>query len=210
MPNSYLEWADEDGQIRHLEVVDKIFIGRSCRGIEASKRIIAEDPRVSWDHAIISTTGLGLQITDMSKNSVWVNDVRVAPRSSQGLKDGDVIRIGDARYPAAEGLPMGCGITTGKVTMAYYSSRAADLALVGDVTNLAFRLSSMANKDFATPIVMCTQTADLVQDTLSLVDLGFFLPFEDARGRSIFMESGKRAAGIFNSYGGLALALPMW
>jgi adenylate cyclase len=293
MPNSYLEWTDENGQIRDLEVVDKIFVGRGCRGIEASKRIIVEDPRVSRDHAIISTTGLGLQITDMSKNGVWVNDVRVAAGSSQGLKDGDIIRIGDAllcvrcpglalfdedmertrsgpiemivtslvadvrgfsalsqrenssqvyglmkdifgtlttivrdfkgtikdyvgdavyafwdhgfqpskghallacraalqqlqaldqmgssalsgRYPAAEGLPMGWGITTGKVTMAHYSSRAADLALVGDATNLAFRLSSMANKDFATPIAMCSQTADLVQDTLSLVDLGFF------------------------------------
>lgn len=299
MSNSYLEWADENGQIRHLEVVDKIFIGRGCRGIEESKRIIVEGPRVSRDHAIISTTGLGLQITDMSKNGVWVNDVRMASGSSQGLKDGDVIGVGDAvicvrcpgltlddedmertrsgpiemivtslvadvrgfsalsqrenssqvyalmkdifgtfttivrdfkgtikdyvgdavyafwdhgfelrkeqallacraalkqlqaldqmgsstlsgRYPAPEGLPMGWGITTGKVTMAHYSSRAADLALVGDATNLAFRLSGMANKDLSSPIAMCSQTADLVQDTLSLVDLGFFA----VRGRA--------------------------
>ncbi len=299
MPNSYLEWTDENGKVHHLEVVDKIFVGRSCRGIEASKRIIVKDPGVSRDHAIITKSGLYLQITDMSKNGVWVNDVRVAPGSSQGLKDGDVIRIGDTliyvtcpgftlfdedmestrsvpiemivtslvadvrgfsalsqrenssqvyglmkdifdmltkivrdfkgtikdyvgdavyafwdhgfqpskgqallacraalqqvqaldqmgsstlsgRYPDAEGLPMGWGITTGKVTMAHYSARAADLALVGDATNLAFRLSSMANKDFATPIAMCSQTADLVQDTLSLVDLGFF----SIRGRT--------------------------
>ncbi len=299
MPNSYLEWTDENGKVHHLEVVDKIFVGRSCRGIEASKRIIVKDPGVSRDHAIITKSGLHLQITDMSKNGVWVNDVRVAPGSSQGLKDGDVIRIGDTlicvtcpgftlfdedmestrsvpiemivtslvadvrgfsalsqrenssqvyglmkdifdmltkivrdfkgtikdyvgdavyafwdhgfqpskgqallacraalqqlqaldqmgsstlsgRYPAAEGLPMGWGITTGEVTMAHYSSRAADLALVGDATNLAFRLSSMANKDFATPIAMCSQTADLVQDTLSLVDLGSF----SIRGRT--------------------------
>ena len=299
MSNSYLEWTDENGQIRHLEVVDKLFIGRGCRGIEESKRIIVEDPRVSRDHAIISATGLGLQITDMSKNGVWVNDVRMASGSSQGLKDGDVIGVGDAvirvrcpglalddedmertrsgpiemivtslvadargfsalsqredssqvyalmkdifgtlttivrdfkgtikdyvgdavyafwdhgfeprkgqallacraaleqlqaldqmgsstlsgRYPTAEGLPMGWGLTTGKVTMAHYSSRAADLALVGDATNLAFRLSGMANKDLSSPIAMCSQTADLVQDTLSLVDLGFFA----VRGRT--------------------------
>jgi len=294
MLNSYLEWTDEKGQIRRVEVVEKIFVGRTCRGIEESKRIIVEDPRVSRDHAIISTTGLGLQITDMSKNGVWVNDVRVAPGSSQGLKDGDLIGVGDAvicvRCPSValddedmertrsgpiemivtslvadvrgfsalsqrenssqvyalmndifgmfttivsdfkgtikdyvgdavyafwdhgfepreeqallacraalkqlqaldqmrpsrfsgEGLPMGWGITTGKVTMAHYSARAADLALVGDATNLAFRLSGMANKDLSSPIALCSQTADLVQDILPLVDLGFFA----VRGRA--------------------------
>jgi class 3 adenylate cyclase len=75
---------------------------------------------------------------------------------------------------------MGWGITTGRVTMAHYSSRVADLALVGDATNLAFRLSGMANKDLSSPIAMCSQTADLVQDTLSVVDLGFFA----VRGRT--------------------------
>ncbi len=291
MPTSYLEWTDENGQVCHLEVVDKIFVGRSCRGIEESKRIIVKDPGVSRDHAIISMSGSGLQITDMSKNGVWINDVRVAPGSSQDLNHGDVIRVGNAllyvrcpcpgpieadmdstrsgpiemvvtslvadvrgfsalsqrqdssevyalmkdifetftgivcdfkgtikdyvgdavyafwdhgfqprqeqallacraalkqlktldqmrsstssgRYVAVEGLPMGWGITTGRVTMAHYSSRVADLALVGDATNLAFRLSGMANKDLSSPIVICSQTADLVQDTLSLVDLG--------------------------------------
>jgi class 3 adenylate cyclase len=299
MPNSYLEWTCENGQVHHLQIVDKIFVGRGCRGIEESKRIIVKDPGVSRDHAIISASGSRLQITDMSKNGVWVNDVRVAAGSSQDLKDGDVIRVGNAllyvrcpglalfdedmertrsgpvemivtslvadvrgfsalsqrenssevyalmkdvfgtmttivrdfkgtikdyvgdavyafwdhgvqpreeqallacraalkqlqaldqmrsstlsgRYPAAEGLPMGWGITTGRVTMAHYSSRVADLALVGDATNLAFRLSGMANKDLSSPIAMCSQTADLVQDTLSVVDLGFFA----VRGRT--------------------------
>jgi class 3 adenylate cyclase len=293
VPSSYLEWADEKGQLRYLEVVDKVFVGRACQGIEKSKRIIVEDPRVSRDHAIISATALGLQITDMSKNGVWVNDVRMAPGSSQDLKDGDIIRIGDALLcarcrgltldapdverttsgpmemtvtslvadvrgfsalsqredssqvyglmkdvfgrlshivrdfkgtikdyvgdavyafwdhgiepcqeqallacraalkqfeaidkmhgcplpgsdPAAVNLPMGWGITTGKVTMAHYSPRSADLALVGDATNLAFRLSGMANKDLPTPIAMCSQTAALVKGALSVVDLGFF------------------------------------
>lgn len=299
MSNNYLEWADEKGQIRYLEVVDKIFIGRACLGIEESKRIIVEDPRVSRDHAIISATALGLQITDMSKNGVWVNDVRMAPGSSQNLKDGDIICIGDAVLcarcpgltldasdverttsgplemtvtslvadvrgfsalsqredssqvyglmkdvfgrlshivrdfkgtikdyvgdavyafwdhgtepcqeqallacqaalkqleaigqmhasplpgsdPPAVNLPMGWGITTGKVTMAHYSSRSADLALVGDATNLAFRLSGMANKDLPSPIAMCSQTAALVKGALSVVDLGFFA----VRGRT--------------------------
>ena len=67
---------------------------------------------------------------------------------------------------------MGWGITTGKVTLSHYGSRAADLALVGDCTNLAFRLSSLANKELLEKIVICSQTAKLIQNRLSIKDLG--------------------------------------
>jgi len=299
MARSYLEWTDENGRVRRLEIVDKVFIGRTCLGVDESKRIIVCDPEVSRDHAIVSVGGSRIQIADLSRNGVWINDARMAPGSSQDLKDGDVIGagrfrilvrcpegvsvgeeverthygpvetivtslvadvrgfsgmsqrqdssriyalmknifekltavvgdhkgtvkdyVGDAVYAfwshggatqkeqavfackaaltqlhvlkemklsrSAEGHPnhqavlMGWGIATGKVTMAHYSSRSADLALVGDSTNLAFRLSGMANKDLASPIVICSQTADLVRDTLSLFDLGLV----DVRGRT--------------------------
>jgi adenylate cyclase len=73
---------------------------------------------------------------------------------------------------AADNLQMGWGITTGKVTLSHYGSRSADLALVGDCTNLAFRLSGLANKELSEKIVICSQTADLVRDDLALKDLG--------------------------------------
>jgi class 3 adenylate cyclase len=55
------------------------------------------------------------------------------------------------RHLTGRGLAMplpvlGWGLTTGRVTMSHYGSRSAGLALVGDCINLAFRLSSMANK----------------------------------------------------------------
>jgi class 3 adenylate cyclase len=299
MPNPCLEWLDEAGQIHRLDVIDKVFIGRGCLGIEETKRIIVKDPAVSRDHAIVSLDRANLQITDMSKNGVWVNDVRVAPGSSQNLTDGDIVTVGNQRIavryscdacfgevmectqagpvemivttlvadvrgfsgmsqredssqvfalmkdifetltaivhdfkgtikdyvgdavyafwdhgvapqkqqavlacraalrqlhiihqmasrfgfdnqPSDRGLLMGWGITTGKVTMAHYSSRVADLALVGDTTNLAFRLSGMANKTIDSPIVMCSETADLVRHVLPPVDLGQV----EVRGRS--------------------------
>ena len=47
------------------------------------------------------------------------------------------------------------------------------MALVGDCTNLAFRLSGIANKDLPSEIVICSETADLVRDTnLMVADLG--------------------------------------
>ena len=291
MAKPCLEWVDETGHVHRLDVVDKVFIGRSCLGIEETKRIIVKDPAVSRDHAIVGLDRSNLQITDMSKNGVWINDVRVAPGSSQNLNDGDIVtvgnqriavrysrdasfgeaiertqagpiemivttlvadvrgfsgisqredssqvyalmkdifetltaivhdfkgtikdyvgdavyafwdhglapqkepavlacdaalrqlqvikkmssRVGFANKPSGEGLRMGWGITTGKVTMAHYSKRVADLALVGDTTNLAFRLSGMANKSIDSPIVVCSQTANLVRHILPPVDLG--------------------------------------
>jgi adenylate cyclase len=291
MSNPCLEWVDATGQICRCDLVDKIFIGRSCRGVEESRRIVLKDLAVSRDHAIISLDGSHFQITDMSKNGVWVNDVRVEPGSSRDLTNGDIIKVGDTHiavklncdadfcdsiehtiaepvemivtsliadvrgfsgisqregsrevyafmkrvfkaltdivhefkgtvkdyvgdavyafwdhgatphmeravlacnsarrqlevvdemkrqsgfygsFTAPEFL-MGWGITTGKVTMAHYSPRAADLALFGDATNLAFRLSGMANKSLASPIVICSRTAELVGPVLSPINLG--------------------------------------
>lgn len=67
---------------------------------------------------------------------------------------------------------LGWGLTTGHSTLSHYGSRSADLALVGDCINLAFRLSSMANKTLPGPIVMCGETASLVKQKLPLLDLG--------------------------------------
>ena len=79
-------------------------------------------------------------------------------------------------------MRLGWGITTGKVTLSHYGSRAADLALVGDCTNLAFRLSGLANKELSEKIVICAQTAELVQDQLSITDLGD-IPIKGRQGQ---------------------------
>ena len=292
MQNPYLEWTGENGQTYCLEVVDKVFIGRRWRGIEPAKCIIVNDPAVSRNHAFISLSASGLEVTDMSTNGVWVNDIRIAAGSSRKILNGDKIRVGsklffvrcpdlvsfeedtedtdsgpiksvvtnlvadlrgfshmtqaqdsnylydlmktifdtfsavvcnhsgtikdyvgDAIYAfwdhslsvnkaaraqlacqtalqqskvlkrlsssknsrigsAFDKLKMGWGITTGNVTIAHYGSRVADLAVVGDATNLAFRLSCMANKELTSEIVICSKTAELVGDTLPVVDLG--------------------------------------
>jgi adenylate cyclase len=302
MPKPYFEWVDENQKKHRLEVVDKIFIGRVCMGVDDTKCIIVKHRLISRDHAVITLCGSHLQITDTSKNGTWVNNVRLTAGSSQYLADGDEIRlgetvirvrcpdlamndredvdidgtmvtptnvivtnlvadvrgfstmtqtedssqiyalmkeiistfsaivhdykgtikdyVGDAIYafwdhrfvpskeqavlacqaalkqaqtvsqirsnlsginPTVEYLRLGWGITTGKVTMSHYGSRAIDLALVGDCTNLAFRLSGIANKDLPSEIVICAETADLVRDTqLEVFDLGYV----SVRGRS--------------------------
>jgi len=294
MPKPYLEWIDENSQTQQLEIVDKVFIGRSCKGVDPLKRILVPDAQVSRDHAVISRRAKRLTITDSSKNGTWVNDTRLAAGASSDLADGDSIRLGgvtlrvlypeditqvtdaavltdgtrvtpteimvtnvvadvrqfttfsqeyasadvyalmkeifdtfsaivynfkgtikdyagDAVYAfwdhafepvsqqavlacqaairqtqaindiqaslnskniASENLQMGWGITTGRVTMSHYGSRAADLALVGDCTNLAFRFSGLANKELSEKIVICSQTAKLIRNDLEIKDLG--------------------------------------
>ena len=294
MPKPYLEWVDENRQTQQLEIVDKVFIGRSCKGVDPQKRILVQDEQVSRDHAVISRRAEQLQITDRSKNGTWVNGIRLAAGASSDLGDGDTVSLGESSfrvfYPenvtavtdaailtdgtrvtpteiivtnvvadvrefttfsqenassdvyalmkeifdtfsaivynfkgtlkdyagdavyafwdhavepistqavlacqaaiqqtqtineirtklsgkniASDNLQMGWGITTGKVTMSHYGSRAADLALVGDCTNLAFRLSGLANKQLSEKIVICSQTAELIRNDLKIKDLG--------------------------------------
>lgn len=296
MPKPYLEWIDKKERSQRLEIVDKLFIGRSCKGVDPKKRILVRNAQISRDHAVISRRAKRLQITDRSKNGTWVNGVRLAAGASSDILNGDVIGIGgfsfhvyfpenttdvkdksiltagtmvtpaevvvtnvvadvrefttfsqayassdvyslmkeifdtfsaivykfkgtikdyagDAVYAFwdhhvepinsqavlacqaaiqqmqtvneirakltginidVDNLQMGWGITTGKVTMSHYGSRAADLALVGDCTNLAFRLSGIANKELSQKIVICAQTAELVRNDLTVKDLGNF------------------------------------
>ena len=292
--NPYLEWLDENQKTLQLEIIDRVFIGRVCRGIDETRRIIVSHPSVSRDHAEIIRSGSRLQIKDKSKNGTWLNGVRLASGLEVNLANGDIIRLGgtsifvefpdclvfeqdddwsvpstavtpkevtvtnvvadvrgftgmsqvensqqvyglmrevfrrlstivnahkgtikdfagDAVYafwehgvspseeqamlacrsalaqaaaldsirdelksvnPLAESLKMGWGITTGTVTMSNYGSRPSDLALVGDCTNLAFRLSGIANKDLDRKIITCASTADLVRGCLAVDDLG--------------------------------------
>ena len=78
-----------------MEVVDRVFIGRSCKGVDPQKRILVRNEQVSRDHAVISRSSAEhLQITDMSKNGTWVNGIRLAAGSSTNLVDVDTIIIG--------------------------------------------------------------------------------------------------------------------
>lgn len=69
-------------------------------------------------------------------------------------------------------LRVGWGIATGRVTLSHYGVRQDTMAVVGDATNLAFRLAGLANKALDSNIVVCDCTAKLVPAELRLVELG--------------------------------------
>jgi adenylate cyclase len=304
MANPYLEWLDDNQQTQRIDIVDRISMGRTCKGIDPQRRILLEYPLVSRDHAEINWTAGKLQIIDTGRNGTWVNDVRMAAGSSKVLSDGDTIRIGysllrvvypkiaadakqdvtatqltivsslevvvtclvadmrgfsaycqthasadvygmineifdlfskniedfkgtvkdyagdsvmafwehqfadparqsvlaclagiqqmqsfnkirvklSGKYADIDNLRMGWGVTTGLVTLSHYGSRTADLAMVGDCINLASRLSGMANKEVAENILICLNTAELVENQLEIKDLGL-LPIRGREGR---------------------------
>jgi len=304
MENPYIEWIDENEQTQRIEIVDRVCIGRTCKGIDPRKRIILEHPLISRVHTEISWTAGHLQITDTSSNGTWVNNIRMAAGSSKKLSDGDTVRVGftqfrivypkvaedaiqdytvtaltkvssleevvtslmadmrgfsaysqshtssdvygmiseiydkfgkivedckgtikdfagdaifafwehqfedsaapsflacqaalqqkqnftqilvdlAAKYADVEKLQMGWGITTGPVILSHFGSRAADLAMVGDCINLASRLSGMANKDFPENILICSHTAELVENQFAVKDLGM-LPIRGREGK---------------------------
>jgi class 3 adenylate cyclase len=81
-----------------------------------------------------------------------------------------------AAFAAGQGgigpLRIGWGISTGKVTLAHYGLRNDNVAVVGDSTNLAFRLSGLANKTLVSPIILCANTARLVDTILPVSSMG--------------------------------------
>jgi adenylate cyclase len=93
MKNHYIEWLDDFQQTQRIEIVDRIYIGRTCKGIDPQRRVRLDHPQVSRNHAEISWTAGRLQILDTSRNGTWVNNIRMAAGSSKDLSDGDVIRI---------------------------------------------------------------------------------------------------------------------
>lgn len=76
------------------------------------------------------------------------------------------------RHSGFDTIQMGWGISTGSVTISHYGSRLADMALVGECINLASRLCDMANKELPAQIILCSQTAALVRNDLTLKELG--------------------------------------
>jgi len=70
------------------------------------------------------------------------------------------------------GLRVGWGLATGTVMLSHYGMRAENLAVVGDSTNLAFRLAALANKELDSSIVLCACTARLVGPYLGVRSLG--------------------------------------
>jgi class 3 adenylate cyclase len=81
---------------RAVPVPERLFVGRECAGIDASRRLIIDRPKVSRDHFELRADPLvGTTLIDLSTNGTWVNGRRVERGEPLALSDGDRIEVGD-------------------------------------------------------------------------------------------------------------------
>jgi adenylate cyclase len=98
MSHPYIKWYDRSSRGHRRYLIDKLFLGRTCRGVVEEKRIQINHPTISRDHAVIQISRFGIEITDLSTNGTWVNGVRMAPGASRQLIDGDSIELGETTF----------------------------------------------------------------------------------------------------------------
>ena len=147
--------ADVYGMIN--EIFDQFSkIIEDCRG--TIKDYAGDSVIAFWEH----------QFAEPAKQSVMACQAAL----QQMVKFNQIRGELSGKFRDVENLRMGWGITTGPVTLSHFGSRTADLAMVGDCINLASRFSGMANKEVAEKILICSHTAELVQNQFELKDLG--------------------------------------
>lgn len=77
------------------------------RGVEPPGLLLENDPRVSRRHAELTRTERAVRLKDTSSSGTWVNGEAV---TETGLRDGDLIRVGDTfllfrEQPSSAGPP---------------------------------------------------------------------------------------------------------
>lgn len=82
---------------RTVRVGDRVHIGRECAGIDASRRVLVDDPAVSRDHAEIQVVNGAALLIDHSTNGTRVNGRRVERGERVPLLDGDRLAVGSVQ-----------------------------------------------------------------------------------------------------------------
>jgi class 3 adenylate cyclase len=101
-------------------VVDRMYIGRECVGIDESRRIVIDDPQVSRNHCEIH---LDLDrdrawVVDLSRNGTWINGDRVTRASPTPIRPGDTVAIADHVFEfQSNRFAAPFGVTKESVTM---------------------------------------------------------------------------------------------
>lgn len=127
--------AGESGE-ESSPIVDRIFVGRECPGIEDYRRVLLQDPVVSRTHFEIR---LDIErdeafLVDTSTNGTYINGAR-APRAVPApLKAGDWIKAGSAEFAFQSAHFAGQAGFNPRATMAQINVSPVVL-VVGDITN---------------------------------------------------------------------------
>lgn len=140
-PVGYVLVDPEGPEAASLPLVDRIFVGRECAGVDESRRIIlSDDPGISRNHLEIRVdpdTGRAV-VVDTSSNGTRVNGVRLERSVSVPVEGGDRIQVGkhvlEFRVETAVTRPAG---QTGPRATVSVDSPAPMVLVVGDLINFS-------------------------------------------------------------------------
>jgi class 3 adenylate cyclase len=127
---------DDGGAERQVPIVDQLFVGRECAGINRSRRLVIHDPEISRTHLEIRLDAESDQafVIDTSTNGTLLNGIRVERAVPRPIKAGDEIQIGDIslefrsqQFAASQAAPPRPTRTR--------ISQAAMVMVVGDIIN---------------------------------------------------------------------------
>lgn len=137
----FLVLDPDGGGSGSVPVVDRVFIGRECAGIEESRRILFEDdPQISRNHAEVRVdpeTTLPC-IVDTSSNGTRVNGRRIERAVSVPLHGGDRIMVGSHVLEFRSETPLTRGAERGAPRATVTVDGMQPMALVvGDLINFS-------------------------------------------------------------------------
>lgn len=120
-------------------LVDRIFIGRECAGVDDSRRIlILDDPAVSRNHFEIRVDAVSGQVVvvDTSSNGTRINGIRIERSVGVPLGDGDKVQFGshvlEFRSPQIVARAKGAAVSRSTVSL---EAPTAMALLAGDLIN---------------------------------------------------------------------------
>ena len=131
----------ERGGSTTVQVVDRVFIGRECAGIDESRRILLEDdPSISRNHAEVRVDPDSSRpfIVDTSSNGTRVNGRRIERAVNVPLSGGDRIEVGSHVLEFRSDTLMTRGVEHGEPRATVTVDGQQPMALVvGDLINFS-------------------------------------------------------------------------
>jgi class 3 adenylate cyclase len=117
-------------------VLDRIFVGRECAGIEPSRRVLIDDAVASRLHFEIrlDTASAQAYLVDSSTNGTRINGARVPRAVPHTIKAGDWVTAGDTEFAFVSSTFTGAGSDDARLTLPRVNLSEMVL-VVGDLTN---------------------------------------------------------------------------
>ncbi len=124
-----------------VALIDRVFVGRECAGVDESRRIVlSDDLAISRNHFEVRADRASARalVFDSSSNGTRVNGIRIERSVEVPLNDGDLIQVGGHMLQFHSDSQMTRGIEHAAVGTTYSTDEPTQrVIVVGDVINFS-------------------------------------------------------------------------